>query len=101
MTERALKDIALQFGSLDLDRHAFFFDFDGTLAELVDDPANVILQPFAPTGSAGWQLAADLATWLTTDAPTLPGKFGFAVDDAPPVLSDALPSLHLHRTECL
>ena len=57
--------------------------------------AEVFSLGFAPTGSAGWQLAADLATWLTTDAPTLPGKFGFAVDDAPPVLSDAPADIRL------
>ncbi len=38
-----MKDIATAFGSLDLDRHAFFFDFDGTLAEFHPDPAQVTL----------------------------------------------------------
>lgn len=38
-----MKDNAPVFDALDLDRHAFFFDFDGTLAEFTDDPADVAL----------------------------------------------------------
>lgn len=38
-----LKDTAPPFGSLDLDRHAFFFDFDGTLAEIAPRPQDVVL----------------------------------------------------------
>lgn len=41
---RDLKDIAAAFSALDLDRHAFFFDFDGTLAEFHPDPLQVVLQ---------------------------------------------------------
>jgi len=39
----ALKDITAEFGSLDLDRFAFFFDFDGTLAEIAPRPQEVTL----------------------------------------------------------
>lgn len=41
---RDLKDIAAAFSLLDLDRHAFFFDFDGTLAEFHADPLQVVLE---------------------------------------------------------
>ena len=40
-----MKDITKEFGSLDLDEHAFFFDFDGTLAEIAPRPQDVILAP--------------------------------------------------------
>lgn len=36
-----MKDTAPALDVLDLDRHAFFFDFDGTLADFTDDPADV------------------------------------------------------------
>lgn len=39
-----MKDTAPALDALDLDRHAFFFDFDGTLAEFTDDPADVALE---------------------------------------------------------
>ena len=39
----ALKDITAEFGSLDLDRFAFFFDFDGTLTEIAPRPQEVTL----------------------------------------------------------
>lgn len=38
-----LTDIAAAFSTLDLDRHAFFFDFDGTLADFHADPFQVVL----------------------------------------------------------
>ncbi|WP_167620051.1 trehalose-phosphatase [Paracoccus ravus] len=38
-----MKDNVREFGSLDLDRHAFFFDFDGTLAEIAPRPQDVTL----------------------------------------------------------
>lgn len=56
---------------------------------------NVILSPFAPLGGAAWQMAAALSDWLTGDAPSLPGKFGFAVDDAIPTLGDAPADIRL------
>ncbi|XQZ48002.1 trehalose-phosphatase (plasmid) [Paracoccus yeei] len=37
-TERPLKDTSVDLATLDLDRHAFFFDFDGTLAEFTNRP---------------------------------------------------------------
>lgn len=43
MKGSGLKDTAPPFGSLDLDRHAFFFDFDGTLAEIAPRPQDVVL----------------------------------------------------------
>lgn len=36
-----MRDTARALDALDLDRHAFFFDFDGTLAGFTDDPADV------------------------------------------------------------
>lgn len=36
-----MKDTAPALDALDLDRHAFFFDFDGTLADFTGDPADV------------------------------------------------------------
>ncbi|WP_155094322.1 trehalose-phosphatase [Paracoccus aestuariivivens] len=38
-----MRDIFKDFGSLDLDQHAFFFDFDGTLAEIAPRPQDVSL----------------------------------------------------------
>ena len=89
MTERALKDIALQFGSLDLDRHAFFFDFDGTLAELVDDPANVSL--------AG-ELAADLARLSARTRGAVAIITGRRRDEVAPMLGD-IPVAGLHGSD--
>lgn len=40
-----MKDIDRFFGSLDLDEYAFFFDFDGTLAEIAPRPQDVELPP--------------------------------------------------------
>ena len=33
-----MKDTSVDLATLDLDRHAFFFDFDGTLAEFTNRP---------------------------------------------------------------
>jgi len=40
-----LKDITAEFCALDLERFAFFFDFDGTLAEIAPRPQDVVLSP--------------------------------------------------------
>ncbi|MFT4012528.1 MAG: trehalose-phosphatase [Paracoccus sp. (in: a-proteobacteria)] len=40
-----VQDIAATLETLDLSRHAFFFDFDGTLAEFSADPADTVLDP--------------------------------------------------------
>ncbi|SMO75723.1 precorrin-8X methylmutase [Paracoccus laeviglucosivorans] len=58
---------------------------------------NVILSPFAPVGGEAWQMAEALADWLTRDASPLPGKFGFTVDDAAPVLTAAPADIRLIR----
>ena len=57
---------------------------------------NIILSPFAPLGGPAWLAATALARRLTAaDAPDLPGKFGFAVDQAAPILSDAPADIRL------
>lgn len=57
---------------------------------------NVILSPFAPQGGPAWQVARALSDRLTApDAPALPGKFGFAVDEAAPVLAGAPADIRL------
>ncbi|UFS65841.1 precorrin-3B synthase [Paracoccus denitrificans] len=58
---------------------------------------NVILSPFAPVGSAAWQLAEAIARAMTEpEAPQVPGKFGFAVDTDPPVLAQTPADIRLH-----
>ena len=57
---------------------------------------NVILSPFVPPGGPAWQVAEELAARLMAeDAPPLPGKFGFAVDEPAPVLGDAPADIRL------
>lgn len=57
---------------------------------------NVMLSPLARVGGAAWAEAARLAALLTApDAPALPGKFGFAVDEAAPVLAEAPTDIRL------
>ena len=49
---------------------------------------NVILSPFAPVEGPAWLAASAIARAMTApDAPQVPGKFGFAVDTDPWVLS--------------
>lgn len=57
---------------------------------------NIILSPFAPTGSAPWHAATALAAAMTAeDAPQVPAKFGFAIDTDPPVLHDTPADIRL------
>lgn len=90
----------LQLRGLDAAGHRAALGALGDLGLLDGSPQaearrNVILSPFAPVGGAAWRMAQALAEWLTGDAPALPGKFGFAVDQAAPVLDGAPADLRL------
>lgn len=85
-----MKDTTLQFGSLDLDRHAFFFDFDGTLAELVDDPADVVLAA---------ALRDDLHRLATRTGGAVAIITGRHRAEITPLLGDTIPVAGLHGTD--
>ncbi|WP_185958556.1 trehalose-phosphatase [Paracoccus laeviglucosivorans] len=85
-----MKDTALQFGSLDLDRHAFFFDFDGTLAELVDDPADVRLAD---------ELRRDLLALSARTNGAVAIITGRHRAEITPLLGDIIPIAGLHGTD--
>ncbi|UXU75982.1 MULTISPECIES: precorrin-3B synthase [unclassified Paracoccus (in: a-proteobacteria)] len=97
LTQRA----HLQLRGLDAQGHALAIATLGGLGLLDDSPAaearrNVLLNPFAAPGGPAWRLAAELSRRLAAgDAPDLPGKFGFAVDLAPPLLAEAPADIRL------
>ncbi|MTH34491.1 precorrin-3B synthase [Paracoccus limosus] len=91
----------LQLRGLDQAGHAEAITALDALGLLDDSPAaearrNVMLSPVAPVDGPAWHLAAELSRRLTApDAPDLPGKFGFAIDEAAPVLSEAPADIRL------
>ena len=91
----------LQLRGLDPSGHAATVAALAGIGLIDDDPEsearrNVILSPFAPVGGPAWQLAEAIAQAMTApDAPQVPGKFGFAVDADPPVLTDTPADIRL------
>lgn len=91
----------LQLRGLDARGHARAITALRGICLLDDTPQaearrNVMLSPFAPVGGDAWQVASALSDALTRpDAPDLPGKFGFAIDDAAPALSAAPADIRL------
>ncbi|SFA49015.1 precorrin-8X methylmutase [Paracoccus halophilus] len=91
----------LQLRGLDARGHARALTALRGLCLLDDSPEaearrNVILTPFAPKDGPAWRVASALSALLTgTGAPDLPGKFGFAVDQAQPLLSGAPADIRL------
>jgi precorrin-3B synthase len=83
----------LQLRGLDSAGHAAAIAALADMGLLDSDPAaesrrNVILSPFTPVGGPAWQVAQGIAGAMTRpDAPQTPGKFGFAVDAGPALLS--------------
>lgn len=77
----------LQLRGVTTDNHPALVDALQRLNLLDRDPQtearrNIILSPFAPKNGAAWKIATHLADLITApDAPNLPAKFGFAVDD--------------------
>ncbi len=60
---------------------------------------NLVIQPFWRTGDDTHQIALAMTHALAAeDAPTLPGKFGFAVDAGPrPILQDVSADIRIER----
>lgn len=94
----------LQLRGVRADSHPALIDGLRELG-LVDDSTgaearrNIVLTPFWAEGDDSARIAAALAEALTAaDAPTVPGKFGFAVDCGPaPRLTDTSADIRLER----